>query len=46
MLAAVDKLLRLAAGRVSTFGGRVEVLSRLLGGPKVAAVASGATAVR
>ena len=46
MLAAVDKLLVLAAGRVSAFGGRVEVLSRLMGGPKIAAVASGATAVR
>ena len=46
MLAAVDKLLVLAAGRVSAFGGRLEVLSRLMGGPKVAAVASGATVVR
>ena len=46
MLAAVDKLLVLEAGRVSAFGGRVEVLSRLMGGPKIAAVASGATAVR
>jgi ABC-type protease/lipase transport system fused ATPase/permease subunit len=46
MLAAVDKLLVLAAGRVSMFGGRVEVLSRLMGGPKIAAVASGATTVR
>ena len=46
MLAAVDKLLVLAAGRVSAFGGRVEVLSRLMGGPKIAAVASGATVVR
>jgi len=39
-------LLVLAAGRVSMFGGRVEVLSRLMGGPKIAAVASGATTVR
>ena len=31
MLAAVDKLLVLAAGRVSAFGGRLEVLSRLMG---------------
>ena len=46
MLAAVDKVLVLEAGRVSAFGGRVEVLSRLMGGPKIAAVASGATAVR
>jgi ABC-type protease/lipase transport system fused ATPase/permease subunit len=46
MLAAVDKVLVLAAGRVSAFGGRVEVLSRLMGGPKIAAVASGATIVR
>jgi ABC-type protease/lipase transport system fused ATPase/permease subunit len=46
MLTAVDKVLVLEAGRVSAFGGRVEVLSRLMGGPKIAAVASGATAVR
>jgi ATP-binding cassette, subfamily C, bacterial len=46
MLAVVDKLLVLSAGRVSAFGGRVEVLSRLMGGPKIAAVANGATAVR
>jgi ABC-type protease/lipase transport system fused ATPase/permease subunit len=46
MLAAVDKLLVLEAGRVSAFGGRVEVLTRLMGGPKIVAVASGATAVR
>jgi ABC-type glutathione transport system ATPase component len=46
MLAVVDKLLVLEAGRVSAFGGRNEVVSRLMGGPKIAAVASGATAVR
>ena len=46
MLAAVDKLLVLAGGQVSAFGGRLEVLSRLMGGPKIAAVASGAAAVR
>jgi ABC-type protease/lipase transport system fused ATPase/permease subunit len=46
MLAAVDKVLVLTAGRVSVFGGRVEVLSRLMGGPKIATVASAATAVR
>jgi ABC-type protease/lipase transport system fused ATPase/permease subunit len=46
MLAAVDKVLVLEAGRVVAFGGRVEVLSRLMGGPKIAAVASGATTVR
>jgi len=36
----------LEAGRTSAFGGRVEVLSRLMGGPKIAVVASGSTAVR
>jgi ABC-type protease/lipase transport system fused ATPase/permease subunit len=46
MLAAVDKLLVLEAGRVSAFGGRVEVLSRLMGGPKIAAVNGGATPIR
>jgi ABC-type protease/lipase transport system fused ATPase/permease subunit len=46
MLAAVDKLLVLEAGRVSAFGNRVEVLSRLMGGPKIAAVNGGATPIR
>jgi ABC-type protease/lipase transport system fused ATPase/permease subunit len=46
MLAAVDKLLVLESGRVSAFGGRVEVLSRLMGGPKIAAVNGGATPIR
>ena len=46
MLAAVDKVLVLEAGRVLAFGGRVEVLSRLMGGPKIAAVAASATTVR
>src|SRR4249919_3530391 len=46
MLAGVDKLLVMNLGRLTLFGGRDEVLGKLMGGPKIAAVASGATAVR
>lgn len=46
MLAGVDKLLVLSAGRVSMFGGRDEVLGKLMGAPRISAVATNATAVR
>jgi len=47
MLAGVDKLLVLTMGRVSMFGGRDEVLSRLMGGtPRISAVANNAVAAR
>jgi ATP-binding cassette, subfamily C, bacterial len=47
MLAGVDKLLVLSMGRVSMFGGRDEVFSKLMGGaPRITAVANNAPAVR
>jgi ABC-type protease/lipase transport system fused ATPase/permease subunit len=47
MLAGVDKLLVLSMGRVSMFGGRDQVFSKLMGGaPRITAVANNAPAVR
>ncbi|PSO24162.1 type I secretion system permease/ATPase [Bradyrhizobium sp. MOS002] len=48
MLAAVDKLLVLAMGRVSMFGARDEVLAKLMNatGPRIAAMPSAAAAGR
>lgn len=46
MLAGVDKLLVLNMGRVSMFGGRDEVLGKLMGAPRISAVANNASAVR
>ena len=46
MLAGVDKLLVMNMGRLTLFGGRDEVLGKLMGAPRISAVANNVTAVR